>query len=171
MRHFRALIFVCVFAAFSNSAYAQTKPPLSVERIFSTSDFSVERFGPARWLADGSGYTTVVRSQTHSEAYPEGYKNGSPISYAKNLKGDLLLVHGTGDDNVHCQGTQALINKLVEHDKAFDMMSYPNRSHGIYEGAGTTLHIRKLLTRYLLEHLEPGGKEVQSTPEIVQPGN
>jgi len=84
---------------------------------------------------------------------PEGYREGSPITFAQNLKGHLLLVHGTGDDNVHYQGTEALINKLVEYDKPFTMMAYPNRSHGIYEGRGTTLHLFKLLTRYLHENL------------------
>lgn len=83
----------------------------------------------------------------------EGYTNGSPITFAQHLKGNLLIVHGTGDDNVHYQGTERLINKLIEHDKTFTMMAYPNRSHGIYEGKGTTLHLYRLLTRYLNEHL------------------
>ena len=68
---------------------------------------------------------------------PDGYRRGSPISFAHQLKGNLLLIHGTGDDNVHYQGTEALINKLIEHQKQFELMSYPNRSHGIYEGKGT----------------------------------
>ena len=87
---------------------------------------------------------------------PDGYREGSPITYAENLQGDLLLVHGTGDDNVHYQGSEALINKLIEHNKHFTMMSYPNRSHGIWEGRGTTRHLYGLLTRYLNEHLPPG---------------
>jgi len=67
-------------------------------------------------------------------------------------------VHGTGDDNVHYQGTEALINKLIEHGKQFTMMAYPNRSHGIYEGQGTTRHVYGLLTKYLEEHLPAGGR-------------
>ncbi len=88
----------------------------------------------------------------------EGYRKGSPITYAENLKGNLLVVHGTGDDNVHYQGTERLINTLIEHGKHFTMMAYPNRSHGIFEGRGTTRHVYGLLTRYLLQNLEPGGK-------------
>ncbi len=89
---------------------------------------------------------------------PEGYRLGSPITYANQLEGNLLLVHGTGDDNVHYQGTEALINRLIEFNKDFTMMSYPNRSHGIFEGRGTTRHLYGLLTRYLRENLRPGGE-------------
>lgn len=88
----------------------------------------------------------------------EGYTNGSPITFAQQLQGNLLIVHGTGDDNVHYQGTERLINKLVEHDKAFTMMAYPNRSHGIREGKNTTLHLFRLLTRFLNQNLPPGAK-------------
>lgn len=87
---------------------------------------------------------------------PDGYRRGSPITYADQLQGNLLIVHGTGDDNVHYQGTEALVNKLVAHNKAFTMMAYPNRSHGIWEGQGTTRHLYGLFTRYLNEHLPPG---------------
>ena len=86
----------------------------------------------------------------------EGYRRGSPITHAEGLVGNLLLVHGTGDDNVHSQGTEALINRLIELGKPFDMMAYPNRTHGIYEGAGTTLHVYSLLTRYLMDHVPVG---------------
>jgi len=88
----------------------------------------------------------------------EGYAKGSPITYAHQLEGNLLLVHGTGDDNVHYQGTEALVNRLIEAGKPFDMMAYPNRSHGIYEGTGTTLHVYSLLTRYLTTHVPAGGR-------------
>jgi dipeptidyl-peptidase-4 len=84
-----------------------------------------------------------------------GYHAGSPINFAEGLKGDLLVVHGSGDDNVHYQGTERLVNRLVELGKKFDMMAYPNRSHCICEGQGTMLHVYGLLTRYLLEHLPP----------------
>jgi len=88
----------------------------------------------------------------------EGYKNGSPITFARQLAGNLLIVHGTGDDNVHYQGFEKLVNALVAGDKRFTMMGYPNRSHGIYEGRGTTLHLYTLLTRFLTENLPPGPK-------------
>ena len=87
---------------------------------------------------------------------PDRYRDGSPITYAKNLRGNLLLVHGTGDDNVHYQGTERLINELILHNKPFTMMAYPNRSHSIREGENTTLHLRSLLTRYLMENMPPG---------------
>ncbi len=90
---------------------------------------------------------------------PEEFVESSPITYAENLEGDLLIVHGTGDDNVHYQGTERLINELIKHNKQFDMLAYPNRSHGIYEGRNTTRHLRTLLTNYLLEHVEPGPKD------------
>jgi dipeptidyl-peptidase-4 len=93
---------------------------------------------------------------------PEEYKQSSPITFANQLKGDLLVVHGTGDDNVHYQGTEALINALIASNKKFSMMSYPNRSHGIYEGAGTTRHLFNLLTRYLNEKL-PAGASMATT--------
>lgn len=81
------------------------------------------------------------------------YKQSSPITFAANLKGHLMIVHGTGDDNVHYQGTEALINALIAANKPFQMMSYPNRSHGIYEGPGTTRHLYTLFTRFITEKL------------------
>lgn len=86
------------------------------------------------------------------------YKQGSPITHAAGLKGNLLIVHGTGDDNCHFQGTEKLVNKLVELNKPFTLMAYPNRSHSINEGANTTRHLFSLLTRYLNENLPPGPK-------------
>ena len=83
----------------------------------------------------------------------EFYKQSSPITHAAGLKGDLLIVHGTGDDNVHYQGTEALINALVAANKPFTMMAYPNRSHSLSEGPGTQRHFHELLTRYLHENL------------------
>jgi dipeptidyl-peptidase-4 len=88
--------------------------------------------------------------------YADGYENGSPITHAEGLRGDLLLVHGTGDDNVHYQGSERLVDKLISLNKQFTMFAYPNRSHGIFEGEGTTLHLRTMLTKYLTEHLPPG---------------
>jgi len=88
----------------------------------------------------------------------EGYKNGSPITFAKNLKGKLLLVHGTADDNVHYQGMAKLVDSLVAHGKQFEMIAYPNRSHSIREGKGTTLHLRTAMTRFLHRHLPAGSR-------------
>ena len=79
----------------------------------------------------------------------EGYHDGSPIHFAENLKGNLLLIHGTGDDNCHYQGTELLINKLIKHNKPFTMFAYPNRSHSISEGKNTSLHLFSLMTDYL----------------------
>jgi dipeptidyl-peptidase-4 len=90
---------------------------------------------------------------------PDGFRDGSPLTYAKNLKGNLLVVHGTGDDNVHYQGTERLINEFIKYNRQFTMMSYPNRSHGIFEGEGTTMHLYTLLTNYLMTHMPPGPKE------------
>jgi dipeptidyl-peptidase 4 len=85
----------------------------------------------------------------------DGYRLGSPINFADGLKGKLLIVHGSGDDNVHYQGTERLVNRLVELGKPFDLMVYPNRTHAISEGPGTTPHIYHLIARYFLEHLPP----------------
>jgi dipeptidyl-peptidase-4 len=87
------------------------------------------------------------------EQNPEGYKRGSAINFASGLHGHLLLVHGTGDDNVHFQGSQMLINKLVEDGKQFSFMEYPNRTHAINEGEGTTIHLYTLLSDYLETNL------------------
>jgi len=99
--------------------------------------------------------------------HPEEWKQSSPVTFAGQLKGNLLVVHGTGDDNVHYQGTEALVNALVAANKPFSMMSYPNRSHGIFEGPNTTRHLFGLLTRYLLEKL-PAGAGVQSSSAAVR---
>jgi dipeptidyl-peptidase 4 len=88
----------------------------------------------------------------------EGYRAGSPITFAEGLKGKLLIVHGSGDDNVHYQGAEKLVNRLVELGKPFDMMVYPNRTHSISEGSGTSLHVYTAIARYIREQLPPGGK-------------
>ncbi len=85
----------------------------------------------------------------------DGYRRGSPINFAEGLRGRLLIVHGSGDDNVHFQGTERLVNRLIELGKPFDMMEYPNRTHAISEGPGTSVHIYRLIARYFLEHLPP----------------
>ncbi len=85
-----------------------------------------------------------------------GYDRGSPLTYVDKMQGNLLLVHGTGDDNVHHQNTEALIDALVAANKQFSLMTYPNRTHGIF-GGNTRRHLFDLLTRYILEHLTPNG--------------
>jgi len=85
--------------------------------------------------------------------HPEEWKQSSPITFAGQLKGNLLIIHGTGDDNVHYQGTEALINAMIAANKQFSMMSYPNRSHGIFEGPGTQRHLFGLMTKYITERL------------------
>jgi dipeptidyl-peptidase-4 len=88
----------------------------------------------------------------------EDFIKGSPITYAKNLKGHLLYVHGTGDDNVHYNNAEKLINELVANGKQFQLMSYPNRTHSISEGKGTTQHLQQLYTDYLRMYCPPGGR-------------
>ena len=83
----------------------------------------------------------------------DGFLNGSPINFAHQLKGNLLLIHGTGDDNCHYQATEALINELVRHNKQFSMMAYPNRSHSIREGTNTRRHLRQLMTNFFEANL------------------
>lgn len=109
-------------------------------------------------VPDQRYYNTIYqeRYMNTPQANSDGYRDGSPITYAHQLEGNLLLIHGTGDDNVHYQGSEALINELIRHNKYFTMMAYPNRSHGIFEGAGTTRHLYELLTRYLLTNMPPG---------------
>jgi dipeptidyl-peptidase 4 len=87
---------------------------------------------------------------------PEVYREASAITYADRLRGNLLVVHGQGDDNVHYQATERLVNALVAANKPFTMMEYPNRTHCICEGEGTTLHLFSLLTRYLEQNLPAG---------------
>ncbi len=89
----------------------------------------------------------------------DGYRNGSPITHAPQLKGNLLLIHGTGDDNGHYQGTEKLINELIAHDKRFTVMPYPARSHAINEGRNTVPHLYSLMTDYLHIHLLAQKKE------------
>ena len=88
----------------------------------------------------------------------EDFVKGSPIYYAKNLKGNLLYIHGTGDDNVHYSNAEQLLNELIKYNKQFQFMSYPNRTHSISEGEGTWQHLSTLYTTYLKQHCEPGAK-------------
>lgn len=88
----------------------------------------------------------------------EDFVNGSPITYAKNLIGNLLYIHGTGDDNVHYSNAEVLLNELIKYNKQFQFMAYPNRTHSISEGEGTGLHLVTLYTNYLKMYCPPGGR-------------
>ena len=88
----------------------------------------------------------------------EDFVNGSPITYAKNLQGNLLYIHGTGDDNVQFDNAEVLINELVKNNKQFQYMPYPNRTHNISEGPGTVQHLHTLYTTFLRKNCPPGAK-------------
>ncbi len=108
-------------------------------------------------VADIRLYDTIYQER-YSGLLPdnvEAYEQSAPITHAKNLQGKLLLIHGTGDDNVHYQASERLINELVKHNKQFEFMAYPNRSHSLREGKGTTLHLKTLMTNYFNQHLKP----------------
>lgn len=87
------------------------------------------------------------------EENAKGYRDGSPINFAKNLEGQLMIIHGTGDDNVHYQSFEMLTNELIRRNKLFSMMSYPMRTHSISEGENTTLHLRRTMEKFWREHL------------------
>jgi dipeptidyl-peptidase-4 len=81
-----------------------------------------------------------------------GYDSASVFSYIDRFNGKLLLIHGTGDDNVHSQNSIQLVNKFIKEGKQIDTMFYPSRNHGIY-GGNASFHLRKLMTKYFLEYL------------------
>ena len=105
-------------------------------------------------------YNQLVYDNIYQERYMglpqenmEDFVQGSPVTHAKNLQGNLLIIHGTADDNVHYQSMEILINELIDQNKQFQMMSYPNRSHGIREGDNTSRHLYTLITDYIEEHV------------------
>ena len=117
----------------------------------------------------GISIAAVANQLTYDNIYQERYMGlpqenredfikGSPITHAKNLRGNLLYIHGTGDDNVHYQNADMLLNELIKHNKQFQFMAYPNRSHSISEGEGTTKHLMSLYTNYLKQYCPPGGR-------------
>ena len=117
----------------------------------------------------GISLSAVANQLTYDNIYQERYMGlpqenmedfieGSPITHAKNLEGNLLYIHGTADDNVHYQNAEMLINELIKHNKQFQFMPYPNRSHGFREGEGTRAHLSTLYTNYLKQHCPPGGR-------------
>jgi dipeptidyl-peptidase-4 len=82
----------------------------------------------------------------------DGYDLNSPINMVDKLKGNYLLIHGTGDDNVHFQNSVEMVEKLVENNKTFQSAYYPNKNHGIY-GGNTRLHLYNLMTNFILDKL------------------
>ena len=116
----------------------------------------------------GISIAAVGNQLTYDNIYQERYMGlpaenradfvkGSPITYARNLKGNLLYIHGTGDDNVHYNNCEMLVNELVKHNRQFSLMIYPNRTHSIDEGEGTNLHLTTLYTDFLKRNCPPGG--------------
>ena len=83
---------------------------------------------------------------------PEGYDLNSPLNYADQLKGKFLIIHGSGDDNVHVQNTMRMVEALIQADKQFEWMIYPDKNHGIY-GGNTRKHLYSKMTNFILENL------------------
>ncbi len=138
---------------------------MSLNMIFRYPDFYSTAMAVAP-VPDVRLYDTIYQERYMGlpQDNPTEYEQSSPVTFADRLQGNLLIVHGTGDDNVHYQGTEVLVNALVEAGKQFTIMPYPNRSHGIYEGRGTTLHLYTLLTNYLMENM-PAGPQASETEE------
>lgn len=117
----------------------------------------------------GIAIAAVANQLTYDNIYQERYMGlpqenrqdfveGSPMTHAKHLQGNLLYIHGTADDNVHYQNAEMLIDELVRHNRPFSFMAYPNRSHGLSEGEGTRQHLANLYTEYLRRHCPPGAR-------------
>jgi len=106
-------------------------------------------------VADYRNYDTIYQERYSGliTETPESYELGSPIGYAQNLQGWLLLIHGSGDDNCHFQTSEKLVDKLISFGKEFEFFEYPSRSHGIFEGSGTTLHLRNKTLKFWEQNL------------------
>ncbi len=117
-------------------------------------------------------YDTIYteRYMQTKEENPDGYENNSPVNFADRLRGNYLLVHGMGDDNVHFQHTAEMANALVKANRQFDTYFYPNRNHGIY-GGNTRYHLYRKMTSFLEETLVSGEKDKENEPleYIVKP--
>lgn len=103
------------------------------------------------WRFYDSVYTERYMQTPQENA--SGYDENSPLNFADLLKGNFLLVHGSGDDNVHVQNSMRLTNALIEANKPFDQAIYPDRTHGIYEGKNTRLHLYEKMTKFIEENL------------------
>ena len=112
------------------------------------------------FVSDQKLYDTIYQERFMGllDENKEGYYNGSPINHASKLEGNLMVIHGTADDNVHYQSFEMLVNELIKHNKLFSMMSYPMRSHGIKERENTSLHLRRTMEKFWKANLLPGGK-------------
>ncbi|MBE9518690.1 MAG: S9 family peptidase, partial [Bacteroidetes bacterium] len=86
-----------------------------------------------------------------------GYREGSPITHAHNLQGNLLLIHGSADDNCHYQSLEMLVNELIKHNRYFTMIEYPMRTHSLRERENSSLHLRTSMYKYFLQNLPAGG--------------
>lgn len=100
------------------------------------------------------------------ESNPDGYERSAPINFAEGLKGNLLIITGSGETNTHIQIIEGLIDRLIELGKPVDYMVYPNRDHGLQEGKGTQTHVRMLIVRYLLERLPSGARADRGKPSL-----
>ncbi len=109
------------------------------------------------WRFYDSVYTERYMQTPQENA--SGYDNNSPLNFAQLLKGKYLLIHGSGDDNVHFQNSARMIDALVEADKQFDFMMYPDRTHGIYRGKNTRLHLYQKMTIFIENSLSSSGKQ------------
>lgn len=119
--------------------------------------------------ATGIAVSAVTNQLTYDNIYQERYMGlpqndikpfivGSPLTYVKNIRGNLLYIHGTGDDNVHYQNAELFLNEVIKHNVQIQFMAYPNRSHGISEGEGTRTHLSTLYTNFLKANCPPGGR-------------
>jgi dipeptidyl-peptidase-4 len=159
---------------------------MAAKKLLSKPYFDKDRV--AVWGWSGGGSATLNLMFTHPEIYKTGiaisaltnelfydniyterymglpqenmqdFINASPVHYAKNLKGNLLYIHGSGDDNVHFDNAEALLNELVKYNKLFQFMEYPNRTHSISEGEGTRKHLSMLYTNFLRKNCPPGAR-------------
>ncbi|HXJ98439.1 MAG TPA: S9 family peptidase [Gelidibacter sp.] len=102
------------------------------------------------WRYYDSIYTE--RYMTTPQENPSGYDENSPIFHVDKLKGNFLLIHGSADDNVHVQNTMQMVEALIQANKQFEWMIYPDKNHGIY-GGNTRLHLYTKMTNYIKENL------------------
>ena len=116
-------------------------------------------------IAVAGVYNQLLYDNVYQERYMglpsenvEGFRYGSPINSAAGLQGNLMIIHGTGDDNVHYQNADQLIDELVRLGKPFSMMAYPMRTHGISERPGTTIHLYRTMLDYWLKNLPAGAR-------------
>ncbi len=114
------------------------------------------------WRYYDSVYTERYMQTPQENA--SGYDDNSPVNFADMLEGDYLLIHGTGDDNVHVQNSMQMINALVEANKQFDYFTYPDRAHGIRKEKNTRLHLFKKMTTFIDRSL---GEPVKSDQNII----